>query len=105
MLLARARKEVDSVRVWLKSVQFERVNGSLSDGLALVQEALGRFPKADKLHMVHGQLHEQLAEAAGIARTLGALIDGVYLRAALSDDIDAHAAETLILDYLGKVLP
>ena len=45
------------------------------------------------------------AEAAGIARTLGALIDGVYLRAALSDDIDAHAAETLILDYLGKVLP
>lgn len=64
MLLARARKEVDSVRVWLKSVQFERVNGSLSDGLALVQEALGRFPKADKLHMVHGQLHEQLASAA-----------------------------------------
>ena len=77
--------------------------------LALVEPEAGRL-----LRVYHRRLRSNLmvalrplvgAEAAGIARTLGALIDGVYLRAALSDDIDAHAAETLILDYLGKVLP
>lgn len=40
-----------------------------------------------------------------IARTLGALIDGVYLRAALSDEIDGVEAERLILTYLENVLP
>lgn len=41
-----------------------------------------------------------------VAETVGALIDGVYLRAALlPDDIDAGAAERMIRDYLDEVLP
>lgn len=66
MLLARARREVDSVRVWLKSVQFERVDGTLDAALALVQEALRKFPHAAKLHMVHGQLHEARGTDEGV---------------------------------------
>lgn len=45
------------------------------------------------------------AGAEETARTLGALIDGVYLRAALFNEYDAEAAIGLTLDYLGKVLP
>ena len=45
------------------------------------------------------------AGAERIARTLGALIDGLYLRAALAHDADARAAERTTLDYLEKVLP
>lgn len=45
------------------------------------------------------------AGAERIARTVGALIDGLYLRAALSHDADAAAAERTTLDYLEKVLP
>ncbi|WP_323008868.1 choline-responsive transcriptional repressor BetI [Paracoccus sp. (in: a-proteobacteria)] len=44
-------------------------------------------------------------DAEQIAGTLGALIDGLYLRAALSDTADAAAAECMTLDYLEKVLP
>lgn len=43
--------------------------------------------------------------AEDTARTLGALIDGVYLRAALSDESDADSAGKLVIDYLEKVLP
>ena len=65
MLLERARQEVGSVRVWLKSATFERNDGHPERALELVRQALERFPRAEKLRLMHGQLHEQLAEAAG----------------------------------------
>ncbi len=77
--------------------------------LALVEPQAARL-----LRIYHRRLRSNLmaalrpqvgAGADDIARTLGALIDGVYLRAALSDEIDGLRAETLILDYLNKVLP
>lgn len=44
--------------------------------------------------------------AARIAATLAALIDGVYLRAALDPDAsDAEAAIATLTDYLNEVLP
>ncbi|MTH64521.1 choline-binding transcriptional repressor BetI [Paracoccus shanxieyensis] len=66
------------------------------------------------LRVYHRRLHSNLMsvlrplvgdQAANIAHTLGALIDGVYLRAALSDAPEAQAAERLTLDYLERVLP
>ncbi|KAI3628476.1 prp1 [Malassezia furfur] len=66
LLLARARREVDTPRVWLKSVQWERTDGTPEAALALVQEALQKFPRAPKLHMVHGQLHEARSDDAGL---------------------------------------
>lgn len=77
--------------------------------LALVDPEAARL-----LRVYHGRLRSNLvvalrpltgAEAANIARTLGALIDGVYLRAALSDEIDGTEAERLVLAYLENVLP
>ncbi|HWL57493.1 MAG TPA: transcriptional regulator BetI [Paracoccus sp. (in: a-proteobacteria)] len=77
--------------------------------LALVDPEAARL-----LRVYHHRLRSNLlvalrplvgAEAEATARTLGALIDGVYLRAALSDETDADAAERLTLDYLEKVLP
>lgn len=77
--------------------------------LALVDPEAARL-----LRVYHRRLRSNLmvalrpligAEAEDRARTLGALIDGLYLRAALSDEADAGAAERLILDYLEKVLP
>lgn len=77
--------------------------------LALVDPEAARL-----LRVYHRRLRSNLmvalrpligAEAENTARTLGALIDGLYLRAALSDETDAGSAERLILDYLEKVLP
>ncbi|KGJ03586.1 transcriptional regulator, TetR family [Paracoccus halophilus] len=77
--------------------------------LALVEPQAARL-----LHVYHRRLHSNLvndlrplvgAEADHVGRTLGALIDGLYLRAALSDQVDGAGAEGLILDYLKKVLP
>lgn len=42
--------------------------------------------------------------AQDIAETLGALIDGVYLRSALSGEPDASAAERIVLDFLREIL-
>ncbi|CAM3070990.1 transcriptional regulator, TetR family [Paracoccus aminovorans] len=77
--------------------------------LALVEPEAARL-----LRVYHRRLRSNLlvalrplagAGAERIARTLGALIDGLYLRAALSNDADAVAAERTTLDYLEKVLP
>lgn len=43
--------------------------------------------------------------AENTADTLAALIDGLYLRAALSSDADALDAERMTLDYLENILP
>lgn len=42
--------------------------------------------------------------ARDVAETLGALIDGVYLRAALSEKTDAAAAERIVQDFLREIL-
>lgn len=76
--------------------------------LALVEPEAARL-----LRVYHRRLRSNLLvalrplvgkEAETTARTLGALIDGLYLRAVLSDEIDGARAEALILDYLNKVL-
>ncbi|KDN51340.1 hypothetical protein K437DRAFT_221659 [Tilletiaria anomala UBC 951] len=56
LLLQRARQEVGSARVWMKSAAFERAEGRKESALALVEEALTKYPKHEKLHMMHGQL-------------------------------------------------
>lgn len=77
--------------------------------LALIDPGAARL-----LRVYHGRLRSNLTsclrplvgdDTAGVARTLGALIDGVYLRAVLSSDIDCDNAEGLVLDYLKGILP
>ncbi|MFT4015019.1 MAG: transcriptional regulator BetI [Paracoccus sp. (in: a-proteobacteria)] len=77
--------------------------------LALVDPEAARL-----LRVYHRRLRSNLlsalrpllgARALDTARTLGALIDGVYLRAALSNETDGQDAQRLITDYLKKVLP
>lgn len=56
-LLERARAEVNSPRVWIKSVLFERdVQRNTQRALDLVQEALRAFPKEEKFWLMHAQL-------------------------------------------------
>lgn len=93
-----ANFEHDTIAAWLNFY-----------ALALVEPEAARL-----LRVYHRRLASNLltalrplagAGAEPIARTLGALIDGLYLRAALSNGADAAAAERTTLDYLGKVLP
>ncbi|PWN42155.1 putative pre-mRNA splicing factor prp1 [Ceraceosorus guamensis] len=58
MLLQRARQEVNSQRVWLKSAVFAREEGQLADSLDLVKQAIKVFPSFWKLHLMHAQLVE-----------------------------------------------
>ena len=77
--------------------------------LALVDADVARL-----LRVYHRRLRSNLmlclrpligADAPATALTLGALIDGLYLRGVLSTELDGPTAEGLILDYLQKVLP
>ncbi|EST05808.1 PRP1 splicing factor, N-terminal [Kalmanozyma brasiliensis GHG001] len=55
-LLERARVEVNTPRVWLKSAVFERDHGSPNTALTLVDQALAKFSTFDKLYMLGAQL-------------------------------------------------
>ncbi|KAI6872758.1 hypothetical protein KC343_g11641 [Hortaea werneckii] len=58
-LLAEARGEAGTDRVWIKSVAFERqINKSSDEALALANEGLQLYPKAAKLWMMKGQIYE-----------------------------------------------
>lgn len=76
--------------------------------LALINPEAARL-----LRVYHRRLRSNLMLAlrpltddpAHVAETLGALIDGVYLRAVLTRrDVDAAAAEKLVFTYLDEVL-
>lgn len=100
------------VRASFASLHFE--HETIAAWLSFYALALVDSEAARLLGVYHRRLRSNLlvalrplvgAEAEATARTLGALIDGVYLRAALSDEVDAAAAEKLTLDYLERVLP
>ncbi|EPY53856.1 U4/U6 X U5 tri-snRNP complex subunit Prp1 [Schizosaccharomyces cryophilus OY26] len=66
-LLARARIESGSERIWTKSISLERVLGNLEGALALLEDALKLFPTYDKFWMMKGQILED-GNDAGKAR-------------------------------------
>ncbi|TPX46979.1 hypothetical protein SeMB42_g03012 [Synchytrium endobioticum] len=57
-LLAKARNEAGTVRVWMKSAVFERQLGQPDAAIKLLDEALVKFPSAAKLWMMRGQVEE-----------------------------------------------
>lgn len=58
-LLTQARENAGTDRVWIRSVAFERqIQKDGDDALALVNEGLQIYPKADKLWMMKGQIYE-----------------------------------------------
>lgn len=59
MLLERARTEVGSARVWLKSALFERNEGRLSASIELLKESSSRFPTYWKFYLMLAQLLEE----------------------------------------------
>ncbi|KIH94211.1 pre-mRNA-processing factor 6 [Sporothrix brasiliensis 5110] len=61
-LLATARQNAPTDRVWMRSVAFERQLGNNDAALELVQEALQLFPGAAKLWMMKGQIYENLGK-------------------------------------------
>lgn len=64
-ILEKARTQANTERVWMKSAVLERQLGKLDDALKTLEEAIGRFPKFDKLHMIRGQILEQKGDVAG----------------------------------------
>lgn len=61
-LLATARQDAGTDRVWVKSVAFERVQQNPTAALDLVTQALQLYPKAAKLWMQKGQIYESLSK-------------------------------------------
>ncbi|KAK9471598.1 PRP1 splicing factor, N-terminal-domain-containing protein [Dipodascopsis tothii] len=62
VLLARARQEAKTERVWIKSVVLERQLGAAENALQLLAAALQAFPASAKLHMMKGQIYEAEAK-------------------------------------------
>eukprot|EP01069_Polyplicarium_translucidae_P009217 Polyplicarium_translucidae@DN3299_c0_g1_i1.p1 len=59
-LLATARRDCDSPKVWLQSIQLERQLGNFPEALVLANAALERHSTFPKLWMVFGQLKEAI---------------------------------------------
>lgn len=64
-ILQKARGQADTERVWMKSAVLERQLGKLDEALKTLDEAIGRFPSFDKLHMIRGQVLEEKGDVAG----------------------------------------
>ncbi|SIP88424.1 transcriptional regulator, TetR family [Paracoccus thiocyanatus] len=93
-----ANFERETVAAWLNFYALAQVDPEAARLLRVYHRRL-----ASNLLAALRPLTGPAAEA--IARTLGALIDGLYVRAALSEAADAAVAEQTTLDYLEKVLP
>lgn len=75
-LLSMARAERNTDRIWIKSVAFERAHGKPEESLALVNEALKRFPKAAKLYMMKGQIYQGDYESPRVIEARAAFVAG-----------------------------
>ena len=71
-LLAQARAEAGTDRVWIKSVAFERERDAPEAALDLVQQALQLFPAAAKLWMQKGQIYEGQGETVAARQAYAA---------------------------------
>lgn len=69
ILLRTAREQANTERVWSKSVLLERQLHDNKAALALVDEALHRFPDFDKLWMAKGQIFESEGDVAKARET------------------------------------
>lgn len=68
LLLARARQQCNTPKVWMQSVQLEREQGLYQQALHLSEEGLKEHPSFAKMWMIGGQIHmekspPELAEA------------------------------------------
>ncbi|KAK3373279.1 putative pre-mRNA splicing factor prp1 [Lasiosphaeria ovina] len=63
-ILATARHNAPTDRVWMRSVAFERQLGNSDTALELVREGIKLFPSAPKLYMMKGQIYEDLCQLA-----------------------------------------
>ncbi len=64
-ILEKARSQANTDRVWMKSAMLERQLGKLDDALKTLEEAIKKFPKFEKLHMIRGQVLEQKGDIPG----------------------------------------
>ncbi|KAF9340677.1 hypothetical protein BGZ91_000732 [Linnemannia elongata] len=55
-LLSQAREKADTMKVWMKSAVLERQLGKISEALQLLDQGLAKYPTADKLWMIRGQI-------------------------------------------------
>ncbi|CAM9407944.1 unnamed protein product, partial [Phaeothamnion confervicola] len=58
-LLSRARANVPTSAVWIKSALLEREVGDAAAALAILDQALAKFPQLDKLYMMAGQASDE----------------------------------------------
>ncbi|WFD26003.1 U4/U6 x U5 tri-snRNP complex subunit Prp1 [Malassezia nana] len=80
-LLARARTDVSTERVWATSIELYERQQAWDKALHLCQQALSLFPKSATLHVMHGRLYESQGQ---VAQAREAYAAG---RAACADDV------------------
>ena len=111
-LLATARREAGTDRVWIKSVAFERQLGNIDEAFDLVNQGLQLYPKADKLWMMKGQLYEaqkkypQAREAYGTGtRACPKSVPLWLLASRLEEKLDATVRARSVLDRARLAVP
>ncbi|WVQ77204.1 hypothetical protein IAR50_006887 [Cryptococcus sp. DSM 104548] len=57
-ILEKARGQADTERVWMKGAVLARQLGKTEEALGILEEAIKKFGKFDKLHMIRGQIYE-----------------------------------------------
>ena len=62
VILAKARQQAPTPRVWMKSALLERSLGNVQQEMALIDEAIKKFPTFPKFYMMAGQAKERLLQ-------------------------------------------
>ena len=67
-LLSKARDQASSERVWMKAALLERELGDVTEELALIDEAVRRYPEFAKFYMMAGQTCDEVLNDVNRAR-------------------------------------
>ncbi|CAD6586897.1 MAG: hypothetical protein TREMPRED_004583 [Tremellales sp. Tagirdzhanova-0007] len=57
-VLQKARAQADTDRIWMKSAVLERQLGMLDEALQTLEEAIAKYPRFDKLHLIRAQIFD-----------------------------------------------
>ena len=77
VLLASARQQADTERVWMKSALLERQLGNLSEALKFLEDGLKKFPQFPKLWMIKGQIEEGDGDGPSLAKARDTYARGI----------------------------
>src|ERR1700722_278698 len=96
----------------MKSAAFERQNGELEQALSILDAAIPKFPRAAKLYMIQGQIHQDRRDYAAARASFAAGIKAcpknptLWILASKLEEADGRSIKARsLLEKARQVIP